>query len=105
MNAIMLTRERNEDRALPALARLLTVVTENPGTGQARRVERFLLGLYCGSDFPFDLTDLRALDWNIKEDCLRVLAMDVDGPRVEIHKRLPRAAIIAEWAAEAWPDK
>ena len=34
-------------------------VEEHPGTGQARRLVRFLAGLYNGGGFPFDLTDLR----------------------------------------------
>lgn len=95
------TRAEREARGLPALERLLWVA--HGDHGQAVRVRRFLIGLYNGSTFPFDLTDLRSLDATLQEDCLAVLAMDMDGPRVEIHCR-PDAAIIAEWAAEAWPE-
>jgi hypothetical protein len=98
--AIMLNRTALEARGLPALRRLIRVASTD--TGQAGRVRRFLIGLYNGSAFPFDLTDLRCLDLGIQEDALAVLAMDIDGPSVEIHCR-PDAAIVAEWAKAAWP--
>lgn len=100
--AIMLPRGEAEQRGIPALARLIEVA--HGDSGQCGRVRRFLLGLYNGGTFPFDLTDLRALDWNIQDDCLAVLAMDMD-PWTEVHHRIPGTSeVIATWAAEAWPD-
>jgi hypothetical protein len=52
--------------------------------GQARYVGRFLVGLYNGQRFPFDLTDLRCLDTSLFMDCLHVLIMDYQ-PKEEIH--------------------
>jgi hypothetical protein len=49
------------ERARTGLQRIVKAVEEHPGTGQARRLVRFLAGVYNGDDFPFDLTDLRAL--------------------------------------------
>lgn len=45
-------------------------------TGQSRNVASFLLGLYNGQRFPFDLTDLRGLNGDMFEDCMAVLRMD-----------------------------
>jgi hypothetical protein len=50
------------ERARAGLQRIVKAIEEHPGTGQARRLVRFLAGVYNGSDFPFDLTDLRTLD-------------------------------------------
>jgi hypothetical protein len=50
------------ERARTALPLITHAVETNPGAGQSRRLVRFLAGLYNGSDFPFDLTDLRSLD-------------------------------------------
>jgi len=66
-----------------ALARLVAV-TEGDSI-QCRRVASFLLGLYNGTRFPFDLTDLRGLDFDLFDDCLDVLRMDVS-PEQELHQ-------------------
>jgi len=86
-----------------ALPRLIRVAGGD--TGQSGRVRRFLLGLYNGDAFKFDLTELRSLDRNLQEDCMAVLAMDIDGPRVEVHERTAASAVIAKWAADAWPQE
>ena len=67
---------------IEALVRLMAV-TEGD-SGQCRKVAAFLLGLYNGTRFPFDLTDLRALDLDLFEDCMAVLRMDKQ-PEREIH--------------------
>lgn len=87
--------------ALDALHRLIEIGHRDHG--QAVRVRRFLLGLYNGGTFPFDLTDLRSLDESVQRDCLAVLAFDMQG-RVEVHNWLPGTSrVIADWAQEAWP--
>jgi len=105
MEPIMLSgRHEREARGLPALERLIEIAYADHGG--AVRVRRFLLGLYNGASFPFDLTDLRSLDFAIQEDCLAVLAMDIDGPSVEVHHRIPGVSdVIAIWAEEAWPKR
>ncbi len=70
---------------LEALRRLWDIA--NGHSGQCRVVARFLLGLYNGPDFPFDLTDFRSLDRAIFRDCLAVLEMDYS-PEQEVHVRL-----------------
>lgn len=65
-----------------ALARLATI-TEGD-SGQCRIVASFLLGLYNGTRFPFDLTDFRGLDFDLFEDCVAVLRMD-SSPDREVH--------------------
>jgi hypothetical protein len=53
-------------------------------SGQSRYIARFLAGLYNGSRFPFDLTDLRCIDTTLFEHCINVLRMDAT-PLKEIH--------------------
>lgn len=101
MRIMLSSRIEREARGLAALERLLPIAARDHGG--AVRVRNFLLGLYNGSAFPFDLTDLRMLDPEIQEDVLAVLAMDIDGPSVEIHCR-PGARIIEQWARDAWPE-
>ena len=84
-------RDREEfQRALPgirkegeaALRRLLPIAQGH--SGQCRHVAAFLLGLYNGRRFPFDLTDLRCLDRAVFDDCMTVLRMDY-APAREVH--------------------
>lgn len=101
MTRFMVSREQLEEHGTAALARLICIGKGD--SGQTRHVRRFLIGLYNGSTFPFDLTDLRCVDRAIQDDALAVLAMDIDGPSVEIHCRAG-ADIVAQWAADAWPQ-
>ena len=75
------------ERARPALERIETAIREHPTTGQAGRLVRFLAGVYNGSDFPFDLTDLRALDTELANACLDYLNYDRLGKQ-EVHHHL-----------------
>lgn len=89
---------------MQALNRLIPVAVRP--TGQGRAVGRFLLGLYNGPEYRFDLTELRGLDLSKFEDCLRVLMMDYS-PEVEIHERVPNgqaiwAELVAMWGREVW---
>ena len=74
-------------RAMDALKIIEAAIRENPGTGQVERLVRFLAGLYNGSDFPFDLTDLRALDTKLANACLDYLNYDRLAKR-EVHHHL-----------------
>lgn len=73
------------ERGMPALQRLFELA-EQSDSGQARRVATFLAGLYNGPRFKFDLTNLRALDHSLIEDCLAVLAMDAFACEREVHR-------------------
>lgn len=77
-------KPRNEAQAkqLEALHRLWKIANGN--SGQCRHVALFLLSLYNGSRFPFDLTRLRCLDTAIFHDCLQVLVLD-NRPMYEVH--------------------
>jgi hypothetical protein len=75
------------DRAQDALQIIETAIGNNPTSGQAGRLVRFLAGLYNGSDYPFDLTDLRALDTRLANACLDYLNYDRLGKR-EVHRHL-----------------
>ena len=57
-----------------ALLRLVAAARQP--TGQGHRLRRFLLGLYNGPEWPFDLTDLRNLDRDLQQDVLAVLQLD-----------------------------
>jgi hypothetical protein len=48
---------------------------------------RFLAGLYNGQDYPFDFTELRALDTRLANACLDYLNYDTLGKR-EVHHHL-----------------
>ena len=70
------------------LARIATAIRRHPGTGQARRLVRFVAGCYNGGHFPFDLAELRGLDDELAEACIDYLDYDRLGVR-EIHLHLP----------------
>ncbi|WP_152219776.1 hypothetical protein [Pseudomonas sp. SCB32] len=82
-----------------ALNRLVPIALRP--SGQGRAVGRFLLGLYNGEDFPFDLTDLRGLDLVLFEDCLKVLMMDYS-PELEVHERVQNGSAIWQQLMEMW---
>lgn len=70
---------------LDALQRLVPIALRD--TGQSRVVGRFLLGLYNGQGYPFDMTEFRLLDGALFDDCLAVLRMDYN-PEREVHEYL-----------------
>jgi len=72
-----------EAQGVEALQRLYKVACGH--SGQCRFIARFLLSLYNGDRFPFDLTDLRGIDDALYEDCIRVLTMDARLHRREVH--------------------
>lgn len=67
-------RKQAHTNGLPALERLAQVAQRD--SGQARIVGLFLLALYNGPAFPFDLTQLRGLDAELFRDCMAVLHLD-----------------------------
>lgn len=69
--------------AIPALERLAIVAGRD--TGQSETVRLFLLGLYNGYAFPFNLVALRGLDKSLFEDCMSVLTLDARVTKQEIH--------------------
>lgn len=87
------------EAGIQALARLVPVALRD--SGQSRVVGRFLLGLYNGEDYPFTLTDLRALDIGLFDDCLAVLRLD-NTPEQEVHQYLPRGQMIFNQLREYW---
>jgi hypothetical protein len=87
-----------------ALARLLKIAQGH--SGQCKRVAAFLLGLYNGQRFPFDLTDFRGLDREIFEDCIALLRMDFT-PEQEVHRYFENGGKIFEALVTTWgiPDR
>lgn len=75
---VTLNLKVKEDRIAgeAALRRLLPIALND--SGQSIRVAKLLLGCYNGYRFPFDLTNLRSLDYTIMNDCLAVLRMDAN---------------------------
>lgn len=82
-----------------ALIRLLKIARGH--SGQCRHVASFLLGLYNGNRFKFDLTDFRCVDRAIFEDCLEVLKMDYQPVR-EVHLYFENGSQIWEQLAKQW---
>lgn len=72
-----------ESEGFEALYRLYEVACRS--TSQCRVVAGFLLGLYNSERFPFPLTELRGLDDDLFEDCMRVLRMDARVTSREVH--------------------
>mgnify|MGYP000903955134 CR=1 FL=1 len=65
---------------------LLLAAAKRP-TGQGRIVARWILGMYNGDENRVDLTDLRALDPNLKQAIIEELWEDTKGGE-EIHERM-----------------
>ncbi len=77
--------EKATSDGVPALRRLFSLC-ESSDTGQARAVARLLAGLYNSRAYPFQLTQLRALDLKIHADCMSVIALDSIAPKQEVHE-------------------
>ncbi len=91
--------EISRKEGIAALARLLEVALRD--TGQSGVVAKFLLGLYNGPRFPFDMTELRRLDHELFLDCISVLMMD-SIPAKEVHEYFERGGKIWEQMADDW---
>lgn len=95
-----MNRDIVETKGAAALERLFRMAQGD--TGQARYVVRFLLSLYNGARFPFDLTDLRAMDEPLFEDCMAVLCMDARVTRKEVHLYVDNGGKAFEQLAKDW---
>ena len=85
------------DNGKSALIRLIPIAEND--TGQSEVVRRFLLSLYNGSRFPFDLTRFRSLDKTLFADCIAVLSMDARACVQEIHEYIDDGgALFEHWA-------
>ncbi|MDO9235979.1 MAG: hypothetical protein Q7U28_08105 [Aquabacterium sp.] len=73
--------QEQQDAAL----RLFKVAYQHLGTGGGNTCAKLLLGLYNGTRFPFDLTDLRRLDEDNLNAAITVLHMDAAHTWCEIH--------------------
>ena len=92
--------------AMSALRVIENAIQGNPTTGQARRLVWFLAAVYNGSEFPFDLTELRALDTELANACLDLLHYDrlakhevhrhLSGGERELHAWMRTAGVLNE---------
>jgi hypothetical protein len=73
-----------------ALIQLWNLTQRHPGTSGARAAAGVLLGLYNGTRFPFDLTDLRVLDNQHLPAALQVITSDATRCQMEVHDWLNR---------------
>jgi hypothetical protein len=91
-------KDRDEimGRAMTGLQTIVRAIESNPGTGQTRRLVRFLAGAYNGHDFPFDLTDLRVLDTELANACIDYLNYDRLS-KAEVHTHLPDGGRQMQW--------
>lgn len=85
LNSFEKRRAQAQAEGLVALHRLAEVASDD--TGQSETIGRFLLGLYNGHAYPFNLVSLRGLDIDLHDDCMAVLRMDYE-PEQEIHEYL-----------------
>ncbi len=79
-------RQAATEAGIPALLRLVNVAERD--SDQANTVRSFLLGLYNGYRFPFNLVRLRGLDKTLFDDCMTVLMLDARATTQEIHQYL-----------------
>lgn len=85
------------DTGIPALFRLVEVA--NRDTGQSKTVRSFLLGLYNGNRFPFNLITLRSLDKDLFDDVVAVLTLDARATAKEVHQYTADGGLMFErWA-------
>lgn len=74
--------------------------------GGAMVIQRFLLGLYNGRRFQFDLTDLRRLDMGNFEACLAMLRSEWPTPACEVHEQLAivlnKRVLWVQFVMEGW---
>lgn len=82
-----------------ALNRLIPIALSRTATGET--VGRFLLGLYDGATFRFNLKHLNQLGAQVFEDCLHVLEMDYM-PEVEVHERVPEGEHVWRELQDLW---
>ncbi len=100
MAAVADGRAGQEQTGVEALRRLFEVAKGT--SAQCGRVARFLLGLYNGSRFPFELTQLRSVEEAVFEDAVRVLRMDALLVGREVHDYLANGGPEFEKLAETW---
>jgi hypothetical protein len=84
------------ERARTSLEIIVKAIEEHPGTGQTRRLVRFLAGVYNGNEVPFDLTDLRAVDMELANACIDYLNYDRLS-KAEVHTQLPDGGRQMQW--------
>jgi hypothetical protein len=84
------------ERARTGLRKVVKAIEDNPGTGQVGRLVKFLAGVYNGHEFPFDLTDLRALDVELANACIDYLNYDRLA-KAEVHTHLPDGGRQMQW--------
>lgn len=93
MNAVAQTAAAAADVGSRAIAQIkaleLLWQTAQHDYGGSRVCVKLLLGLYNGKRFPFELTELRCLDYQHLEAALLVLRMDAS-PAMEVHELLNR---------------
>lgn len=92
-------QDRAHELGIPALHRLMPIAQRD--TGQSRRVAAFLLSCYNSTRFPFPMDELRGLDEEIFDDCIRVLQMD-SMLRQEVHTYFPGGSKLFEKLAQDW---
>jgi len=108
LEALRRDLEREQQRpaliasGIEAMRRLIPVAQRDHGA--SRVIGRFLLGLYNGKAYPFDLVSLRNLDDELFEDCMTVLRMD-NRPQREVHEYFKNGAAIWEDFKTRWGGK
>ncbi len=93
-------RKAATNAGIPALLRLVKIADRN--TGQSCTVRLFLLGLYNGYHFPFNMVKLRGLDKALFDDCIDVLTLDARVTAQEVNLYIDNGEkLFARWAKMA----
>lgn len=96
-----MTQQQVEEQGFEALQRLYLLATD-PHHEHGGVAARFLLGLYNGYRFPFDLTDLRLLGPVTFQDAMAVLVMDARLTRKEVHNYFDEGSKKFERLVQDW---
>lgn len=73
----------------------------NGDTGQSGVAAKFLLGLFNGYNYPFNLTLLRTVDDAVFNDCIQVLKLD-KYKIMEIHHHIGKTSKQFDELATQW---
>lgn len=92
-------REARIKKGVPALEKLVDVA--QGGSGQCHYIRRFLLGLFNGQSWPFDMTQFRGLDTDLQLAVLDVIELDWCGHEVHIYLENGEELFQAWWEQES----
>lgn len=100
MKQHQIQRKQAIEEGVQSLQALIKVA--QGGSGQSLIIATFLVCLYNGNVYRFDLTDFRSLDTALFDHCMRVLRMDARFCEREIHKYFQNGSELFQELIHSW---